>query len=65
MSINDLVNNPVYELHHTATKKGYISRKSDGIVKEYSGRFGTGYTVERPRWDTTQYIYIDYYIRVN
>ena len=65
MSINDLVNNPVYELHHTAAKKGYISRKSDGIVKEYSGRFGTGYTVERPRWDTTKYIYIDYYIRVN
>ena len=64
MSINDLVNNPVYELHHTATKKGDISRKSDGIVKEYSGRFGTGYTVEGPRWDTTRYMYSDDYRRV-
>lgn len=49
--------------HHTAFKKGYMSRKlEDGIINEYSGRYGKGYTVETPAYNTNQYHYITYYI---
>lgn len=50
--------------HHTSTVRGYISRKcKEGIVSEYKGRFGEGYIVRTPRWDTTQYHYVTYYVR--
>lgn len=38
-----------YTLHHTAAARGYISRRSEGVIREYSGRFGTGYAVHTPR----------------
>lgn len=63
MTLDDLKNDPRYYLHHTATARGYVSRKIDHFgPRDYTGKFGTGYTVERPRWDTTNYHYIDYYI---
>ena len=49
-------------LHHTASRRGYISRKTEGRVEAYDGRFGKGYVVVTPRWDTTQYVNIEYYI---
>lgn len=49
-------------LHHTASRRGYVSRSSSGKVEEYNGRFGKGYIIVRPRWDTTQYVYIEYYV---
>lgn len=58
-----IINGQRYELHHTATARGYISRKVDEVVKEYSGRFGTGYAVHYPRFDTTNYHYVSYYIK--
>lgn len=48
--------------HHTGSARGYISRKIDGIIRPYSGRFGTGYVILAPRFDTTQYYSIQYYI---
>lgn len=50
-------------LHHTAAARGYISRRSEGVIREYFGRFGTGYAVHTPRRDTTNYHYISYYTR--
>lgn len=52
-----------YVYHHTASARGYISRRKDGIIEPYKGRFGTGYKIMRPRWDTTQYCYVDYYVK--
>lgn len=53
--------------HHRASKRGYISRKAISNAAEiiaritpYKGRFGVGYTIARPRWDTNSYYYIDY-----
>ena len=50
------------KLHHIASRRGYISRKSAGEVETYKGRFGEGYIILRPRFDTTNYIYVEYYI---
>lgn len=51
-----------YYLHHTASRRGYVSRKTPGRLEPYSGKFGRGYVAIAPRWDTTQYVNITYYI---
>lgn len=57
--------------HHTAYTKGYISRKDKRTAEEilkagggcpYKGRYGEGYTVETPCYNTTQYHHITYFI---
>lgn len=48
--------------HHTAAARGYISRKSEGRLERYSGKFGDGYKLHLPRWDTSNYHYIQYWI---
>lgn len=54
-------------LHHTATARGYVSRVG-GHTKPipYSGKFGKGFTTfsPPPRWDTTRWCFINYYIIV-
>lgn len=51
-----------YTLHHTSTRRGYISRKLPGKVQPYSGRFGSGYIIIRPRRDSSQYVTYEYYL---
>lgn len=48
--------------HHTAAAKGYISWKNDERIEEYNGKFGRGFKVCKPRYDTTNYYYIKYWI---
>lgn len=62
MTVHEIESNAAYYLHHTASRRGYVSRKSSGTVEPYSGKFGTGYVVISPRYDTTQYVNIAYYI---
>ena len=55
-----------YKLHHTASAMGYVSRRThpaDYPVESYSGRFGEGYVVRSPRWDTSRYCNVTYYIK--
>jgi hypothetical protein len=61
--IENMVKSRELKLHHTGSKRGYISRTSAGVVSKYSGKFGTGYTISRPRYDTTQYVYVTYYVK--
>ena len=64
MTIEQLTNNPEYKLHHTASRKGYESRRGSGHIEEYDGRYGTGYIHIQPRYDTTRFVRVTYYIRV-
>lgn len=52
-----------YRLHHSATQKGYISRKTKGCVTDYLGRFGSGYIYHRPLYNGTQYHMIEYWVK--
>lgn len=48
---------------HTAKRMGYVSRKKpDGIVVPYNGRYGTGYVHLTPRFDTTRFCNVTYYV---
>lgn len=61
----DLIDNPNYTTR-TARCRDYVSRKStpaDRKAVPYTGKYGTGYTVKVPNWDSTQYCTIIYYIR--
>ncbi len=54
-----------HTLHHTASSRGYVSRKADSPVefRTYKGKFGEGYAVYTPRWDTTQFCNVEYWVR--
>jgi len=59
---DELKNDARYEYHHTASCRGYESRRGEGHIEPYSGRFGKGYVWYIPRRDTAQYRYVAYYI---
>ena len=50
-------------LHHTAWARGYISRKTDGYVEEYKGRYGEGYVWNKPSYKSTNYYLKAYFIK--
>jgi len=52
----------VYREHHSAYERGYVSRKSDGYMKPYKGRFGNGYKRYMPCFNTNRYCWITYFI---
>lgn len=58
-----MTNDPKYKYHHTASRRGYESRKGNGHYEIYKGRFGSGYVHITPRWDTTSYVNVNYYIK--
>lgn len=64
-TLGTLLNDDRYYLHHTSYYKGYVSRKAvydDLPVHPYKGRFGTGYTVDLPSYESSQYCRRQYYI---
>lgn len=63
MTIDNIKAN--YKQLHTSRARRYVSRKNPGgIAEEYSGKFGRGYKVYTPAWDSTQYCYVTYYVAV-
>ena len=51
-----------FRFDHGATERGYISRNIDYKIIPYVGRFGIGVKVIFPRYDSTQYVNIEYHI---
>ena len=47
---------------HSACAKGYVSRKLYGVAQPYAGKYGIGWTIARPRYDSTQFHDVDYII---
>lgn len=61
MTIAEIKKN--YVEHHTSFTRGYVSRKNpEGIAIPYEGKFGTGYKVLTPSWESSQYCYVTYYV---
>lgn len=52
-----------YTMHHEAAIMGYISRKWDAGICEYSGKFGDGFLLVFPRFDTTRYVRAEYWVK--
>ena len=63
MTASELVNHSDFEPHHTAWSEGYISRYlEEGLVRVYSGRFGDGYILSKPSWESTRFHRRTYYV---
>jgi len=63
LELKDAIKNGEIKLHHTSLFRGYVSRTSiESEPSEYHGRFGDGFTMVSPNWDSTNYSYITYYI---
>ena len=67
------INGKVYRIAHTSYTRGYMSRKCETVIDKaiaagqitpYRGRYGKGYTVETPAFNTTKYHYITYLLEV-
>lgn len=58
---SDMLGESPLQEHHTASARGYVSRKTAGYTEAYRGRFGIGVVRHSPRWDTTSYHYKTYY----
>lgn len=61
-AINTLVQNG-YSLHHTSVTAGYVSRKAWARIELYEGRFGKGFRLLEPRYDTSRFVYCAYYVK--
>jgi hypothetical protein len=48
----------------TAMYRGYVSRKTKGHVAPYKGKYGSGFCVYRPNWESTRYSFVTYYVQV-
>lgn len=51
------------KFHHSAMAKGYVSRKLECIIEDYSGKYGKGFKVLYPNYRSTRYVIIQYYIQ--
>lgn len=60
--IRDMAAAGMLTKHHTASCLGYESRKGDGTVHRYKGRFGSGWKLLSPRHDTTRFVDVTYYV---
>ena len=48
----------------TSMYRGYVSRKTKGHVAPYKGKYGSGFCVYRPNWESTRYSFVTYYVQV-
>lgn len=53
-----------YRIVKKARRKGYIKRGSGvWLVANYNGRYGTGYSVFLPSYDSSRFVYVLYFIK--
>ena len=62
MTVEEVRANKDLQYSHTASRKGYESRLGNGHVEKYNGRYGKGYIIVTPRWDTKNYVNVEYYL---
>lgn len=51
--VNGLLANGAYRVCKLSTMYGYISRKYVAVISHYDGKYGIGYCIHKPRYDTT------------
>lgn len=66
----NMVKDGTLKFHHTAIRRGYVSRVKDlgcgfgnGKLIEYKGRFGEGVIHVTPYGKSSQYVNYNYYIK--
>lgn len=53
-----------YKYHHTEPRRNYVSDRQRAFnAYMYNGKYGEGYIIETPRYNTTNYCWISYFIK--
>lgn len=60
--LSEMVEKGLLKEHHTSLHHGYVSRKGDGVILPYKGRFGEGYKHFTPNYDSSRVCFVTYYI---
>lgn len=47
----------------TSYSLGYVSRRTGGTLTRYKGRYGVGFAIHTPAFNSTKYHYIAYWIK--
>jgi hypothetical protein len=47
---------------HTSYVREYVSRVTGPIVRDYDGKFGRGFALLSPNWQSSRYSRITYYV---
>lgn len=59
-----IINGDICRYHHTSTAAGYVSVKCEETDPiPYKGRFGDGYVIRIHNPESTQYCYVQYWIK--
>lgn len=59
-----IINGDICKYHHTSTTAGYVSVKCEETEpRPYKGRFGEGYKIRIHNPESTQYCYVQYWIK--
>lgn len=62
MTIEKVTGDKNFSMKKSSWARGYISRKTEGKIEPYTGRYGNGYKIHRPTYRSTQYHIVEYYI---
>lgn len=62
-AVFDILGECSYDHHHSATRKGYISRRIAGKLEYYDGRYGKGFIIALPSYTGTMYHTIKYHVK--
>lgn len=63
--LSNLLHEGKIKEHHTALIRGYVSRRQkveDITATPYKGRYGAGYIIDYPNYESTRYSLRTYYI---
>jgi hypothetical protein len=62
ITADSLRRDPRFEMVKRSYRSGYVPKDSPGVVIPYEGRYGKGYIIKLPRWDSNRYCTYEYYI---
>lgn len=65
MTYDDLLEEADTDTLHkvqTAYAKGYFPRKREPAIENYKGRYGEGYKVHLPAYNTSRYHIVEYWV---
>ena len=63
IKIKEFMENNNCGLYRCSVRTGYVSRKLKNVVYKYSGKFGNGFIVAYPNYNSTNFSIVEYWIQ--
>lgn len=63
VNLAEFMKNEKCRLYKKAVRRGYTTRKVKNIIYGYSGKYGNGFLVTYPNYESTLYSVVEYWIK--